>query len=93
MRFGIPARPSSISRSTGILRVGDAVVYVDEENPAGRAPRSSARRKLKHHAPRLIPRNRVWGSGLVVRTDRQGDKTTNRSESIHQQTDDAINPP
>jgi transposase InsO family protein len=31
-----------------------------------------ARRQLKHRVPRLIPRNRVWGCDLLVKTDRQG---------------------
>lgn len=31
-----------------------------------------ARRKLKHRVPRLIPRNRVWGCDLLVKTDQQG---------------------
>ena len=31
-----------------------------------------ARRKLKHRVPRPIPRNRVWGCDLLVKTDRQG---------------------
>ena len=32
----------------------------------------TARRKLKHRVPRPIPRNRVWGCDLLVKTDRQG---------------------
>jgi putative transposase len=31
-----------------------------------------ARRKLKHRIPRPIPRNRVWGCDLLVKTDRHG---------------------
>ena len=31
-----------------------------------------ARRKLKHRVPRPIPRNRVWGCDLLVKTDRHG---------------------
>jgi transposase InsO family protein len=31
-----------------------------------------ARRKLKHRVPRPIPRNRVWGCDLLVKTDQQG---------------------
>lgn len=31
-----------------------------------------ARRKLKHRIPQSIPRNRVWGCDLLVKTDRQG---------------------
>ena len=31
-----------------------------------------ARRKLKHRVPRPMPRNRVWGCDLLVKTDRQG---------------------
>jgi putative transposase len=31
-----------------------------------------ARRKLKHRVPRPIPRNRVWGCDLLMKTDRQG---------------------
>lgn len=31
-----------------------------------------AGRKLKHRIPRPIPRNRVWGCDLLVKTDRQG---------------------
>lgn len=31
-----------------------------------------ARRKLKHRVPRSMPRNRVWGCDLLVKTDRQG---------------------
>jgi transposase InsO family protein len=30
------------------------------------------RRQLKHHVPRPIPRNRVWGCDLLVKTDRHG---------------------
>lgn len=32
----------------------------------------SARRKLKHRVPRPMPRNRIWGCDLLVKTDRQG---------------------
>jgi putative transposase len=32
----------------------------------------TARRKLKHRVPRPMPRNRVWGCDLLVKTDRQG---------------------
>jgi transposase InsO family protein len=32
-----------------------------------------ARRKLKHRIPRPVPRNRVWGCDLLVKTDRQGE--------------------
>ncbi|MDN5942988.1 MAG: integrase core domain-containing protein [Nitrospira sp.] len=31
-----------------------------------------ARRKLKHRVPRPIPRNRVWGCDLLVKTDTDG---------------------
>ena len=31
-----------------------------------------ARRKLKHHVPRPMPHNRVWGCDLLVKTDRHG---------------------
>ncbi len=31
-----------------------------------------ARRKLKHRVPRPMPRNRIWGCDLLVKTDRQG---------------------
>ena len=31
-----------------------------------------ARRKLKHRVPRPMPRNRVWGCDLLMKTDRQG---------------------
>jgi putative transposase len=31
-----------------------------------------ARKKLKHRVPRPIPRNRIWGCDLLVKTDRQG---------------------
>ena len=31
-----------------------------------------ARRKLKHHVPRPIRRNRVWGCDLLVKTDASG---------------------
>ena len=31
-----------------------------------------ARRKLKHRIPRPMPRNRVWGCDLLMKTDRQG---------------------
>lgn len=31
-----------------------------------------ARRKLKHRVPRPIPRNRVWGCDLLMKTDQQG---------------------
>jgi hypothetical protein len=31
-----------------------------------------ARRKLKHRVPRPIPRNRVWGCDLLVKTDTEG---------------------
>jgi hypothetical protein len=31
-----------------------------------------AQRTLKHRVPRPIPRNRVWGCDLLVKTDRQG---------------------
>jgi transposase InsO family protein len=31
-----------------------------------------ARRKLKHRVPSPIPRNRIWGCDLLVKTDRQG---------------------
>jgi transposase InsO family protein len=31
-----------------------------------------ARRKLKHRVPRPIPRNRIWGCDLLVKTDRHG---------------------
>jgi putative transposase len=31
-----------------------------------------ARRKLKHRVPRSMPRNRVWGCDLLMKTDRQG---------------------
>ena len=31
-----------------------------------------AHRKLKHRMPRPMPRNRVWGCDLLVKTDRQG---------------------
>ena len=30
------------------------------------------RRKLKHRVPRPMPRNRIWGCDLLVKTDRQG---------------------
>lgn len=32
----------------------------------------TAQRKLKHRVPRPIPRNRVWGCDLLVKTDRHG---------------------
>ena len=32
----------------------------------------TARRKLKHRVPRPMPRNRIWGCDLLVKTDRQG---------------------
>lgn len=32
-----------------------------------------ARRKQKHRIPRPVPRNRVWGCDLLVKTDRQGE--------------------
>lgn len=32
----------------------------------------TARRKLKHRVPRLIPRNRIWSCDLLAKTDRQG---------------------
>jgi putative transposase len=31
-----------------------------------------ARRQLKHRVPRPMPRNRIWGCDLLVKTDRQG---------------------
>ena len=31
-----------------------------------------ARRTLKHRVPRRIPRNRVWGCDLLIKTDRDG---------------------
>jgi transposase InsO family protein len=31
-----------------------------------------ARRKLKHRVPRPMPRNRIWGCDLLVKTDRDG---------------------
>ncbi len=31
-----------------------------------------ARRKLKHRVPRPIPRNRIWGCDLLVKTDCEG---------------------
>jgi hypothetical protein len=31
-----------------------------------------ARRKLKHRVPRPMPRNRIWGCDLLVKTDRTG---------------------
>lgn len=31
-----------------------------------------ARRKLKHRIPRPIPRSRIWGCDLLIKTDRQG---------------------
>jgi hypothetical protein len=31
-----------------------------------------ARRKLKHRVPRPIPRNRIWGYDLLVKTDTEG---------------------
>jgi len=31
-----------------------------------------ARRKLKHRIPRPIPRNRIWGCDLLVKTDQHG---------------------
>lgn len=31
-----------------------------------------ARRKLKHRVPRPLPRNRIWGCDLLMKTDRQG---------------------
>jgi putative transposase len=31
-----------------------------------------ARRTLKHHVPRPIPMNRIWGCDLLVKTDQQG---------------------
>lgn len=30
------------------------------------------RRKLKHRVPRLIPRNRIWGCDLLIKTDQDG---------------------
>jgi putative transposase len=32
----------------------------------------TARRKLKHRVPRPMPRNRVWGCDLLIKTDRDG---------------------
>lgn len=32
----------------------------------------TTRRKLKHRVPRPMPRNRVWGCDLLVKTDRHG---------------------
>ncbi|THJ09763.1 MAG: transposase family protein [Nitrospira sp. CG24C] len=32
----------------------------------------TVRRKLKHHVPRPMPCNRVWGCDLLVKTDRHG---------------------
>jgi transposase InsO family protein len=32
----------------------------------------TARRKLKHRVPRPMPRNRIWGCDLLMKTDRQG---------------------
>ena len=32
----------------------------------------TARRKLKHRVPRPMPRNRIWGCDLLVKTDRHG---------------------
>jgi transposase InsO family protein len=32
----------------------------------------AARRTLKHRVPRPMPRNRIWGCDLLVKTDRQG---------------------
>jgi putative transposase len=32
----------------------------------------TARRKLKHRVPHPMPRNRIWGCDLPVKTDRQG---------------------
>lgn len=31
-----------------------------------------ARQKLKHRVPRPIPRNRIWGCDLLMKTDREG---------------------
>ncbi len=31
-----------------------------------------ARRKLKHRIPRLMPRNRIWGCDLLMKTDDRG---------------------